>query len=152
MAAVEVVGVQGLKELIGKPIGPTEWQTVTQELIDQFAEFSGDHQWIHVDVERAAKESPFGTTVAHGNLTVTIQSDPVIAQPAPFSNGQTVVTERTTIDVKQDKGQLNALPAGAKLTDVVRALNSLGATPADLLAILQAMKSAGALRAEIEII
>ena len=90
--------------------------------------------------------------VAHGNLTVTIQSDPVISQPAPFSNGQTVTTERTTIDLKQDKGQLNAMPAGAKLTDVVRALNSLGATPADLLAILQAMKSAGALRAEIEII
>src|SRR4051812_32675071 len=90
--------------------------------------------------------------VAHGNLTVTIQSDPVISQPAPFSNGQTVATEHTTIDVKQDKGQMNALPAGAKLTDVVRALNSLGATPQDLLAILQAMKSAGALRAEIEVI
>jgi flagellar P-ring protein precursor FlgI len=90
--------------------------------------------------------------VAHGNLTVTIQSDPVISQPAPFSNGQTVQAERTTIDVKQDKGQVNALPAGAKLTDVVRALNSLGATPQDLLAILQAMKSAGALRAEIEVI
>jgi len=90
--------------------------------------------------------------VAHGNLTVTIQSDPVISQPAPYSLGQTVQTERTTIDVKQDKGQVYALPAGAKLTDVVRALNSLGATPQDLLAILQAMKSAGALRAEIEII
>jgi flagellar P-ring protein precursor FlgI len=90
--------------------------------------------------------------VAHGNLTVTIQSDPVISQPAPYSNGQTVATERTTIDLKQDKGQITSLPAGAKLTDVVRALNSLGATPADLLAILQAMKSAGALRAEIEVI
>ena len=90
--------------------------------------------------------------VAHGNLTVTIQSDPVISQPGAFSNGQTVATERTTIDVKQDKSPITALPAGAKLTDVVRALNSLGATPADLLAILQAMKSAGALRAEIEII
>ena len=90
--------------------------------------------------------------VAHGNLTVTIQSDPVISQPAPFSNGQTVQTERTTIDLKQDKNPITALPAGAKLTDVVRALNSLGATPADLLAILQAMKSAGALRAEIEVI
>jgi flagellar P-ring protein precursor FlgI len=90
--------------------------------------------------------------VAHGNLTVTIQSDPVVSQPAPFSNGQTVQTERATIDIKQDKAPLNTLPAGAKLTDVVRALNSLGATPADLLAILQAMKSAGALRAEIEVI
>jgi flagellar P-ring protein FlgI len=90
--------------------------------------------------------------VAHGNLTVTIQSDPVISQPGAFSNGQTVVAERSTIDVKQDKSPITSIPAGARLTDVVRALNSLGATPADLLAILQAMKSAGALRAEIEII
>jgi flagellar P-ring protein precursor FlgI len=90
--------------------------------------------------------------VAHGNLTVTIQSEPQVSQPAPFSNGQTVVTERAQIEVKQDKNPLMALPAGAKLTDVVRALNALGATPADLLAILQAMRSAGALRAEIEVI
>jgi len=90
--------------------------------------------------------------VAHDNLTVTIQSEPVVSQPAPFSNGQTVQTERATIDIKQDKTPLTTVPAGAKLTDVVRALNSLGATPADLLAILQAMKSAGALRAEIEVI
>jgi flagellar P-ring protein precursor FlgI len=90
--------------------------------------------------------------VAHGNLTVTIQSEPVVSQPEPFSNGRTVQTEKTTIDIKQDKTPLTTIPAGAKLTDVVRALNSLGATPADLLAILQAMKSAGALRAEIEVI
>jgi flagellar P-ring protein precursor FlgI len=90
--------------------------------------------------------------VAHGNLTVTIQSEPQVSQPAPFSNGQTVVTERAQIEVKQDKNPLMALPAGARLTDVVHALNTLGATPADLLAILQAMKSAGALRAEIEVI
>ena len=90
--------------------------------------------------------------VAHGNLTVTIQSDPIISQPAPFSNGRTVEAERTTIGVEAQKGQINSLPAGARLTDVVRALNSLGATPQDLLAILQAMKSAGALRAELEVI
>jgi acyl dehydratase len=72
MATVEVVGVEGLKDLLGKPIGPTEWQTVTQEMIDSFADLSGDHQWIHVDVERAKKESPFGTTVAHGNLTLSL--------------------------------------------------------------------------------
>jgi len=90
--------------------------------------------------------------VAHGNLTVTIQSDPIISQPGPFSNGRTVEAERTTIGVEAQKGQINSLPAGARLTDVVRALNSLGATPQDLLAILQAMKSAGALRAELEVI
>ena len=90
--------------------------------------------------------------VAHGNLTVTINSEPVISQPAPFSNGQTVVTQRSDIEVKQDGNGFKALAAGTKLADVVRALNTLGATPQDLLAILQAMKSAGALKAELEII
>jgi len=90
--------------------------------------------------------------VAHGNLTVTIQSDPVISQPAPLSNGRTVVTERTSIDLKQEGNGFVALAAGTKLADVVRALNTLGATPQDLLAILQAMKSAGALKAELEVI
>ena len=72
MALVEVEGVEGLKALVGQEIGPSDWRTVTQEDIDQFAELSGDDQWIHVDVERAKKESPFGTTVAHGNLTLSL--------------------------------------------------------------------------------
>lgn len=92
------------------------------------------------------------SAVAHGNLTVTINSEPVIGQPAPFSQGQTVVTERADVQVKQDGNGFVALSAGAKLADVVKALNTLGATPSDLLAILQAMRSAGALRAELEII
>ena len=90
--------------------------------------------------------------VAHGNLSVTISSTPVISQPAPLSGGQTVQTEKTDIQLKQEPGSLIQLPAGAKLTDVVKALNSLGATPADLLAILQAIKAAGALQAELEVI
>lgn len=92
------------------------------------------------------------SAVAHGNLTVTINSEPVISQPAPFSQGQTVVTERADVQLKQEGNGFVALPAGAKLADVVKALNTLGATPADLLAILQAMRSAGALKAELEII
>jgi acyl dehydratase len=72
VAAVEVVGIDGLKELIGKTIGPGEWRTVTQEDINAFADLTGDHQWIHTDVERAKKESPFGTTIAHGNLTLSM--------------------------------------------------------------------------------
>jgi acyl dehydratase len=72
MATVEVQGIDGLKALIGKQIGPGEWRELTQEDIDTFADLSGDHQWIHVDPERAAKESPFGTTVAHGNLTLSL--------------------------------------------------------------------------------
>ena len=72
MATVEVQGVEGMQALLGQEIGPSEWRTVTQEDIDTFAELSGDDQWIHVDVERAKTESPFGTTIAHGNLTLSL--------------------------------------------------------------------------------
>jgi acyl dehydratase len=67
-----VNGIEELKGLVGKTIGPSEWRQVTQDLIDQFAEVSGDDQWIHVDTERAKTESPFGTAVAHGNLTLSM--------------------------------------------------------------------------------
>jgi len=90
--------------------------------------------------------------VAHGSLSVTINSTPVISQPAPFSKGETVSRDKAEITIKQEPGSLISLPAGTKLADVVKALNSLGATPQDLLAILQAMKTAGALNAEIEVI
>src|SRR6478752_5183645 len=72
MALATAEGIEGLKELLGQEIGPSEWRTVTQEDIDAFAELSGDDQWIHVDVERAKAESPFGTTIAHGNLTLSL--------------------------------------------------------------------------------
>jgi flagellar P-ring protein precursor FlgI len=90
--------------------------------------------------------------VAHGSLSVTINSTPVISQPAPFSKGETVSRDKAEITIRQEPGSLIQLPAGTKLADVVKALNSLGATPQDLLAILQAMKTAGALNAEIEVI
>src|SRR6266576_4219822 len=72
MAVVDVQGIEGLKALVGETVGPGEWREVTQADIDAFADLSGDHQWIHVDVERAKKESPFGGTVAHGNLTLSL--------------------------------------------------------------------------------
>ncbi|MEH0166149.1 flagellar basal body P-ring protein FlgI [Paucibacter sp. JuS9] len=90
--------------------------------------------------------------VAHGSLSVTISSTPIISQPGPLSSGQTTVAEKTDIAIKQEPGALVRLPAGTKLSDVVNALNALGATPQDLLAILQAIKSAGALNAELEVI
>ena len=90
--------------------------------------------------------------VAHGNLSVTINSTPVISQPAPLSQGQTVVTEKADIQINQQPGSLIQMPAGSRLTDVVKALNTLGATPQDLVAILQAMKAAGALQADLEVI
>lgn len=72
MAKIVIDGIEGLRELIGEPIGPSDWIEVTQEDIDKFAEISRDDQWIHVDRERAERESPFGTTVAHGNLTLSL--------------------------------------------------------------------------------
>jgi flagellar P-ring protein precursor FlgI len=88
--------------------------------------------------------------VAHGSLSVTISNTPVVSQPNALAQGQTVQADKSDITISQQGGALINMPAGAKLTDVVKALNSMGATPMDLLAILQAMKSAGALHAEIE--
>ncbi len=91
--------------------------------------------------------------VAHGNLSVTISTTPSVSQPGPFARaGQTAVTEKADITITQQAGALVQMAPGVKLADVVKALNSLGATPQDLLAILQAMKSAGALTAELEVI
>ena len=90
--------------------------------------------------------------IAHGNLSVTINSTPLVSQPAPFSGGQTVVTEQASIQIKQEPGVLIQVPAAPQLADVVRALNALGASPQDLLAILQAIKASGALNAELEVI
>ncbi len=84
--------------------------------------------------------------------SIVIGSSAEVSQPAPLSQGQTVVTTRTNIEIKQEPGQLMLLPRAVLLADVVKALNAIGATPQDLLAILQAMKAAGALRAELEVI
>jgi flagellar P-ring protein precursor FlgI len=92
------------------------------------------------------------SAVAHGNLSVSISTTPVISQPSPLSQGSTVATEKADITIKQDGAALMMLEAGAKLSDVVKALNSLGATAQDLIAILQALKAAGSLKAELEII
>jgi len=90
--------------------------------------------------------------VAHGSLSVTISSTPVVSQPGPLSGGQTVARDKADITINQQPGSLIQMPAGTQLVDVVKALNSLGATPQDLLAILQAIKAAGALNAELEVI
>lgn len=90
--------------------------------------------------------------VAHGSLSVTVSATPVISQPGPFSGGQTVVAGSADIEIKQAGGALVHLEGGAQLAEVVKALNLLGATPQDLISILQALKTAGALTAELEII
>ena len=91
--------------------------------------------------------------IAYGNLSVVISRGTEVNQPdTPFAGGQTVVTPTTDIEVRSDQGSLQRVSTSANLSEVVRALNALGATPQDLLAILQNLKSAGALRADLEII
>jgi flagellar P-ring protein FlgI len=90
--------------------------------------------------------------ISHGNLSITINSEPLVSQPAPLSGGQTVVTQSAQIEIKKDPGKVLMVKGGASLAEVVKALNAIGASPQDLLAILQAMKAAGSLRAELEII
>ena len=92
------------------------------------------------------------SAVSHGNLSVIINTQPVISQPAPFSKGETVVTSQSQIEIRQQPGEVMLVKGSASLADVVKALNSIGATPQDLLAILQALKASGALHAELEII
>jgi flagellar P-ring protein precursor FlgI len=90
--------------------------------------------------------------VAHGNLAVRISTQLQVSQPAPLSQGQTTVVPQSDVNVKEGDAKLVTLDAGATLGDVVRALNLLGATPRDIIAVMQALKAAGALRAEIVIL
>lgn len=90
--------------------------------------------------------------VAHGNLSVSISAENSVSQPGPFSGGQTAAVQNATIDIRQESGALVSVKAGANLAEVVKALNAIGANPQDLIAILQAMRTAGALRADLEII
>ena len=90
--------------------------------------------------------------ISHGNLSVTISAEPQVSQPAPASRGQTVVTQATRIEVKKEAGRVVMLKGGASLAEVVKAMNAIGTSPQDLLSILQALKAAGSLRAELEII
>jgi flagellar P-ring protein precursor FlgI len=92
------------------------------------------------------------SAVAHGNLSVTVQTTPIVSQPNAFAKGSTVVAEKADITIHQEGGSLMMLEGSARLADVVKALNSLGASAQDLIAILQALKAAGSLKAELEII
>ena len=103
-----------------------------------------------VVMNQAVKVEP--CAVAHGNLSVTVNSTPVVSQPNPLSQGQTVVGQEADISVQADGSKIINVPRGTNLNQVVRALNAVGATPQDLLSILQAMKAAGALKADLQII
>ncbi|MBI1422983.1 MAG: flagellar basal body P-ring protein FlgI [Gammaproteobacteria bacterium] len=90
--------------------------------------------------------------VAHGSLTVTITESKAVSQPGPLSQGQTVVTPKSDIKVEQGNNRMFKLDMGVSLDDVVRAVNEVGAAPGDLVSILEALKEAGALRAELIVI
>jgi flagellar P-ring protein precursor FlgI len=90
--------------------------------------------------------------IAQGNLTIRVQETPAVSQPNPLAQGQTVVTPQSSVSVDEEKGrQLITLRSGASLSSLVAGLNTLGVTPRDMISILQAIKAAGALQADIEV-
>lgn len=110
---VKQVTVEEMPSLVGEEFPPGEWKTVSQEMIDSFAEATGDYQWIHVDTERA-KDGPFGTTVAHGYLTLSLL--PRLVQ------GQLAVSGvRMTLNYGVNKCRFpTPVPAGARIRGVAR--------------------------------
>jgi flagellar P-ring protein precursor FlgI len=89
--------------------------------------------------------------IAHGGLKVRVQRSPVISQPGPFASGNTTRAAIANLDAREVRNELKVLPAGATVEALVAALNTLGVSPRDLIAILQALKAAGALDAELEV-
>jgi acyl dehydratase len=123
MAPVAIEGIEGLKQIVDQEVGPSDWLEVAQEDIDRFAQVSRDFQWIHVDRERAERESPYGTTIAHGNLTLSLidgfrsqlfQQDGVaiginygwnrVRFPAPVPSGSRVRARATVLSVDELDG------------------------------------------------
>jgi flagellar P-ring protein FlgI len=100
-----------------------------------------------VVINSAVRVGP--AAVTHGRLTVRIDEAPRVSQPAPFSRGETAVEERSNVQVEEQANPMFLLDPGPKLADIVKAVNGIGATPADLVAILEALKEAGALKAEL---
>lgn len=90
--------------------------------------------------------------IAQGNLTISVTENPVASQPAPFTDGETVVLPRTSVSVEEDMSQLGLLNEGVSLSDLVDGLNALGVSPRDMIAILQSIAASGALQAEIEVL
>jgi len=96
MAETTVAGIEGVQSLVGQHLGHSDWVEITQEQVNQFAEATGDHQWIHVDPERAKKESPFGGPIAHGYLTLSLIPSllPEIVEIEGFRMGVNYGTEK----------------------------------------------------------
>src|SRR6187200_1209259 len=115
MSAID--GIDALRNLAGQDLGAGEWVTVTQERINAFADTTGDHQWIHADPERAARETPFGSTIAHGFLTLSLVSS--LLRDVVFVSGV-----RMSINYGLNRVRfVSPVPAGSR----IRAQVSLGA-------------------------
>jgi acyl dehydratase len=98
-----------VKQHVGRSLGPTDWIPITQERINAFAEVTGDHQWIHVDVERASRESPWKTTIAHGYLTLSMVPD-LLARILAIGGW------RSAVNTGLDKLRLSApVPSGTRV-------------------------------------
>ncbi|MBI5117559.1 MaoC family dehydratase [Candidatus Poribacteria bacterium] len=111
MARTVIKGLDNLKALKGKELGVSEWHTVTQDEINKFAEATHDHQWIHVDLERCKKESPWGQTIAHGYYTLSL---------APYLLGQIMSVEGVQMGVNYGINKLR-FPTAVKVGKRVRA-------------------------------
>ncbi len=151
---------------IARAIDPTTIKVSVMEK-DNIVDFLARLENMDVPVETKAKvviNERTGTVVigkdvkistvaiAHGGLSIVIKETPKVSQPLPFSTGETIVTPETKIEIKEEKKPLFIVPKTATISELVKALNAIGGTPRDLIAILQAIKEAGALQAEIELI
>jgi flagellar P-ring protein precursor FlgI len=141
---------------------------VADDYLDSLVEFIAQIEHLEVQPDMGAKiivNERTGTivmgehvrlstvAVSHGNLNLVISESAAVSQPAPFSNtGDTVVVPQSDVTLAEDSGNLVVLPMGVSIGDVARALNAIGATPRDLIAIFQAIKAAGALHADLEIL
>lgn len=176
MATTDFGTTQRVVEVINREIGPGTAQAVDGRLIRVLAPEEANSRVAFLGRVEALEVRPTQTVakviinprtgsvvmnqtvtidscaVAHGNLSVIINSEQKVSQPNALAGGQTVTTTQSEIEVKQGGGALIQLKAGVSLAEVVKAINALGAGPQDLLSILQSMKAAGALRADLEII
>ena len=106
---LEIETPKDLLQHVGRELGPSEWMTVDQAMIDKFADATGDHQWIHVDVERAKREMPGGTTIAHGYLTLSLV-------PRLAATLMRVTKRSRGVNYGSNKVRfLNPVPAGARI-------------------------------------
>jgi acyl dehydratase len=117
-AATVLDGIDAVRAAAGTTLGVSDWLEITQDRIDAFADATGDHQWIHVDPDRAAAESPFGTTIAHGYLTLSLTNFflPQIVEVRGFAMGLNYGTNKVRFPAPVPVG--SELRARADLTDV----------------------------------